>query len=431
MSFFTEFKPEIKTLGVVLVLTALVIVAGIFAYFLSIPRVTTLGDDVFPAPGPQIEEPRPIDTSIWQVYSNEELGFEVRYPAGWTVTEGTNTVSDKFSDPLLSLHSGNNLEMEVYHGLGGEFWEGGCSQATNEYEILRDDFLHKGVCIEDFQIFLYDWDKNAAKLGLNKRFLDQILSTFRFVEGKPAIPVTDELLEKMKGKLLQSDFSKIITRHYLKRADLDGDGIEEVIVTWFPSEDSLPEFGIFHIVDSEGNYRKIADFDFATLEGETEISLPVIYYSAPVVNLAEDINNDGLIEIHLGWDIGAARPTSDDILLAFDTKKQTLFRMRMIDNEGEEKPAHFLNGRGTNSGGFWFIGLGVANIDGDEELEIAHVSETGPYVYTSEGFVVENWNADVYDWDGSIYRYSETLSGSGEGSLPQKWVNLKMIGFIQ
>ncbi len=30
---------------------------------------------------------QPIDTSDWQTYRNEELGFEVRYPDGWRVEE--------------------------------------------------------------------------------------------------------------------------------------------------------------------------------------------------------------------------------------------------------------------------------------------------------------------------------------------------------
>ena len=244
-----------------------------------------------------------------------------------------------------------------------------------------------------------------------------------FAEDKPGIPVTDELLEKMKEKLLGTGLAQSVTSHDMVRAELNGDGIEEIVATWVPSKDSIPEFGIFQIVDIEGNYKKIASFDFHIFSSPLAMDVPLI-------NIAEDINGDGMSEIHVGWLTGSVRPTRDDIFLIFDPQKRTLSWMEVVDKQGRQVPSRFMGARGANSGGTWFYRLAVGNLDSDQSLEIVQIYQNSTSLYETGNIEDTDWRVETYDWDGNYYRYSERLSATGKGTLPQEWQKLKTISFV-
>lgn len=231
------------------------------------------------------------------------------------------------------------------------------------------------------------------------------------------IELTDDLMGKVKDKILQSDYAKLATKHWVWRGDINKDGIAELVIIQIPSIDILPQLEVFNVLDAAGSYRRVASFDFEEIKRRDEYAFSP-NQDVPVLNMVADINNDGLVEMHLTWSVGSVRPSSTEAFLVVDwEKKEISFMEPLLDA-----------GRGMNSGGFWSYTVEIGNIDKDPSLEIVKLSEwseTNPY--TSEDLAIEKWKAEVYDWNGSNYIYSKELSASGEREAPEFWRKLQAI----
>ena len=209
MSFFAEFKPEIKLLVIVSVVAVMIAVGGI----LLLQGVVR--NQVSHTPADQqsqqqtIDNQQPsIDTSDWQTYRNAEYGFEVKYPEDWSVVDNQIMPAsytercEKFKeegghDNCMILAVGGAVgETFEFFGIGSGMQH---MQATgdlpqeklgnNEFLILNNTFEgigEKNYFIqksgENEYIRLYHGQRYDQKRDENTKVIDQILATFRFVD---------------------------------------------------------------------------------------------------------------------------------------------------------------------------------------------------------------------------------------------------------
>ena len=100
MSFFTEFKSEIKLLVIVFVVAVIIAVGGILLLQGVVRNQVSHTPTFTPSPQPQA-------TKGWQTYRNDEFGFEVKHPAQL---------------PLLSETSAEGIHtLRFYNNMGGSY----------------------------------------------------------------------------------------------------------------------------------------------------------------------------------------------------------------------------------------------------------------------------------------------------------------------
>src|SRR3989344_6470750 len=239
MSFYTAFKSEIKTLGIVLVFTILIIAVGIFTYFLSIPRVT-VNDDTITKPSSQ-----PINTSTWQAYRNAEFGFELKYPGGWINIALTDVVggnSFEFANSSQSVvvqvamegdfdlfqtlrdaEPGETIEKNLiyYTKISNESVAGyPAVRYTADYRNIPAGVLPRGeevIMNKDGEIFSFTiWGSPPQTVHENQHVFNQILSMFRFVGNSNTVSVEGVTITTDKIVYLKGEVVKITVSNNLE-----------------------------------------------------------------------------------------------------------------------------------------------------------------------------------------------------------------------
>jgi len=292
MPFITQGKTNIKYLFVVIILAILAggLMVGIF-------KMTEC-----PCwwPSSQPQQVLPIDeTADWQTYKNEEHGFEIKYPSvlengepGCRISEIEDTIFigpislmffdaqgltlNEWIDRKISESEEDTKEMqETLKQAGNENWQEFGSKLLSREEIfiageraikLSYQFIgagfdlpvtisvKKGDRIYDFRTNdanLVD-EECAAKFGKKpSEFMEQMLSTFRFIETTP-----ERNTEKIIPEVLENIIVKEIKETYepeeitnitflIESTDLNNDGEKEFIL--YPDE-------FFSVTDSNIEY---------------------------------------------------------------------------------------------------------------------------------------------------------------------------------
>jgi len=207
MNPFHDFKPEIKLFLIVAVVSAVLAVGGILLLKEVQPTSPTGGpapvvQTAPPAPQPSSPQPRDqaeLDFAGWQTYRSDEFGFEVEYPSNARIFES----SEAWPFVSIEIDAGSIIvapqqryprgytNPEIHFQSEDVFFAGRMARKTS---VLFEDevasfFLHSFQRASDFS-----WGENAEILvNINHKdtrisnsqkldALDQILSTFRFVE---------------------------------------------------------------------------------------------------------------------------------------------------------------------------------------------------------------------------------------------------------
>ena len=171
---FKNFQVEIKTFVIVAVIAVIVSVAGILLLR------DDARDQVLPTPSPVPTGQSPIDTSTWQTYRSDEFGFDIKYPGNWMVAKNlfapepclvfcpANLATDPDPEVICTLKTGAT-KPQYEDGMIYLFrYDKSVSKPNNPaYRFV-------GLDPQGNQYYLYSVDNNEL--------IDQILSTFRFVE---------------------------------------------------------------------------------------------------------------------------------------------------------------------------------------------------------------------------------------------------------
>jgi len=167
-----------------------------------------------------------IDTSNWKTYRNGKLGFEIKYPDFWILSESSNEDFEKYgrvaqfqtpdTDELIKtrkLHPSelDNLAIQYWPNMNNEYARDGSSIEQREYNDLEDFFTdtklitkhsigeiildnHKayeviiggygnnyGIMIEKNGIYELSFDRvwDKSELGEIEK---KIISSFKFIE---------------------------------------------------------------------------------------------------------------------------------------------------------------------------------------------------------------------------------------------------------
>jgi len=190
----------------ILVVLALVIFGGIGYYAYKNGQLKLIPSEnqaiVSPTPTTGVDE-----TENWKTYTNEEVGFEFKYPSNWQVVLPTNTsftISNLYFDPALDgttpLPNQVFLKFNLTHASLENY-----SSEKHEYVSTEGVMvIEQGRYINSSEslgiISLYR--SNDPNIPIYERTISQILSTFKFLEFTVSKPCEFESFPTyIEGKL--------------------------------------------------------------------------------------------------------------------------------------------------------------------------------------------------------------------------------------
>lgn len=154
---------------------------------------------------PTVESPVHKDpTAGWETYSNSEYGFEFKYPESFSLDLSSK---DQFTVALKGIHNDSNFFYVLPKGFTDPgrkslFSAGVQTQSVQlagmnarEYQGTQDSFIDKIFNFYSYPSFWTAENEIGYQIDdqMHVRILDQILSTFRFVESQA--PNQKEIVE--------------------------------------------------------------------------------------------------------------------------------------------------------------------------------------------------------------------------------------------
>ncbi len=256
-------------------------------------------------------------------------------------------------------------------------------------------------------IFSFYWSKGGTKEPEKPK------KSGESPESREPINLNKETTGQIINKVLPAGYNKKISKYYLD--NLNGDNYPEIIITALEENSTFFRSAlviVITVLDEDGNYKKIGELKHQ--EG---------YFGTPWVRKLEDIDNDSEKEIFLALEYGGASCSMEGIF-DVDFTNQKISWMRIRDERGNIRKAESCSGGALMHNSFYKID----DLDQDGNKEFIEVYGWKPFkkpeklgpteglvsreVSTEEGTTTEWWvyQASAYEWDGSLFAYSESLS---------------------
>lgn len=188
----------------------LIIIAGVGGYYLSTKKTNSQtasnnankSPTLFPSP-PQGSTPTPINNKIadWKTYQNEDYGYTINYPSGWTTEradQGANVINQKYRYYLI-------LTKTDPSGQNGDYW---ISLEVSTPSALTEDYINSASSATKTTVLglnanklefrstpqspsrtEYYFERNSSEYkisilyrGASDKMGDQIISTIKFIK---------------------------------------------------------------------------------------------------------------------------------------------------------------------------------------------------------------------------------------------------------
>jgi len=131
-----------------------------------------------------------INTDDWLTYRNEEYGFEVKYPEGWSINGMLlQNQTDRNQEIFLEVYEGNLQELDIYSWINEQQWP---SPESLDDQFYIFNYMHGIEAYEQKQtgtvyftygknIFIIDNGVSMRRRVVDEKLFNKILSTFRFL----------------------------------------------------------------------------------------------------------------------------------------------------------------------------------------------------------------------------------------------------------
>jgi hypothetical protein len=271
-----------------------------------------------------------VDTSTWQTYRNDEIGYEIKYPAGFEITTYDQVDKDKLveadSKSVLVVVRRSSDENQVIT-IGVYEYSDGVAMSDKKPETngtfagkpahvgYRDVEYQIGVPLESFEVFLR-YGKGEDKT------VDQIVSTFKFTKSDVSTADTPTWqtytnakygYEVKYPKQFKSDNGKVY--NWVVKED----GNDTMISTDFPGEG--PWFDVSYHSGSVDNIVK----SYKDVEGGTiESNNPTVFAGRDARKLSVSSEFGATYEVILipvSGGVLAVSSTNEEILATFKFTK--------------------------------------------------------------------------------------------------------------
>ena len=189
---------------VLMAVAVVIVIAGVFTYFIITPKPVPPGGSSIIVPSPSATSPIQKDeTANWKTYENKALGFSIKYPPNAKLTGAidvggvgtvdldlaeinskiTIAVKDRaLAEAFPSSFGSCSQKGEVVNVLIGDVEGKRCVRKSADGStvlIIIDDFTRNGQVIYDMALIkLRPSEQNLE----GAKFFDQILSTFKFID---------------------------------------------------------------------------------------------------------------------------------------------------------------------------------------------------------------------------------------------------------
>ncbi len=454
--------------GILIIILVAILAGGIMAWqYLELQKEEAKMQEI-KVPNEEVKD----ETTSWKTYSNEEYGFEVRYPHDWEL-EDWKIDQDKHlfelsegiceGEPCTFLYAcefgisiSEERPFEVEEQFVGQTIPGPYAPAVilkdkeefsireklsatkfynSEFPGTEIYFLkEKNNKGHYFKISTVVWEAGShdpvvAKEHKCGEIFNQMLSNFRFIEVKKE--TSDEWKtrkNKIYGFKVELD-GQVYREEDRKVDDLDKNGQLEVIISFSSENYETGYIYIFTILDEQRNYKEIGRIESGSYLDFTDINQD---------KSVEDINNDGLKEVFL-YSIERGG-TADRIFyrilnVDFNTRKLNFIKLQ---DEAEKESSTFkefgYRGRGMYER---YIFNKDFNDNGEKEIikfsaipcemeKIQHVCLSFCELECEKFKVGSQWMYEDGEWSNCIIecngKYKEKVKGKAPCDKCKLWV---------
>lgn len=333
MNFLKDFQTEIKTFFIVALVAIIVAVGGIFFLRGFSPAPISPMPLVVQQTSPPTPQSQALDTSIWQTYRNDELGFELKYPESWQAKQTTaqkvligNVDGDNSQQLLIERIDENEANVSLDEWINERTVEEAPQKInfgnTNGYRVDEGNFSHLYFMDKNRTVFVAFFQRNSSG---DLTVLDQILSTFRFVDEKESLKIDSNVVWELVPAL--RDCTRVQAEcvpSVMKQNNASEQAIEFFMQTgWFAVD--FQDYGIVDLVTLGNPWRVNSNSDYMLANEQSSYIIIENEISGDLFEKVKDyhILSDAFPEYSIwGTDNWFIEQRDQSFLFGFDVKDE-------------------------------------------------------------------------------------------------------------